>query len=177
VAAATRLAAARREQRLAALRLAGVTLAQAGALSATEAVLSAVAGVGVGFVVFALLRPAAAGIPFDGDTFYPGDLRLTAASAALVGFGVPILAVAAALVSSRRVRVSPLGVARHTPRPRPTWRRAGGPRHRDRSLRRGAPGHGPAQRHPQSMALMSGSFRSSWPATGEPPAPVAMCDR
>jgi hypothetical protein len=123
VATATRLAAARREQRLAALRLAGVTGGQAAALSAAEAVLGAAAGVGLGFASFALLRPYAAAIPFDGDDFYPSDLRLTAWSAALVAVGVPILAVCASLLSARRVTVSPLGVTRHTPRPRPTWRR------------------------------------------------------
>ncbi|WP_030435656.1 FtsX-like permease family protein [Actinoplanes subtropicus] len=122
VATATRLAAARREQRLAALRLAGVTLGQAALLSAAEALLSAAAGVGLGFAVFALLRPYAAAVPFDGDDFYPGDLRLTAASGTLIALGVPLLAVGAALLSARRV-VSPLGVARQAPRPRPTWRR------------------------------------------------------
>jgi hypothetical protein len=123
VSTATRLAAARREHRLAALRLVGVTPGQASALAAAEAGLAAVAGTVLGFAVFATVRPYAARIPFDGDTFFPSDLHLSGGLALLVALGVPALAIAAAELSLRRVRISPLGVARQAPRPRPTWRR------------------------------------------------------
>jgi hypothetical protein len=123
VSTATRLAAARREQRLAALRLVGVTPRQTSALAAFEAGLAACAGTVLGFVAFAAGRPYAARIPFDGNSFFPTDLHLSALMAILIALGVPGLAAIAAELSLRRVRVSPLGVARQAPRPHPRWRR------------------------------------------------------
>jgi hypothetical protein len=112
VATATRLAAARREQRLAALRLAGATTGQVGWVAAMEAALAAVGGVAAGFATFFALRPTLAEIPFDGYTSYPSDLRLSVGWALTIGLGVPTLAVVAAIVSLRRIRISPLGAAR-----------------------------------------------------------------
>jgi len=112
VSTATRLAAARREQRLAALRLAGATTGQVGWVAAVEAGMAALGGVVVGFGVFLALRPTLADIPFDGYTSYPSDLRLPLNWAFAVGLGVPALAVAAALVALRSIRISPLGAAR-----------------------------------------------------------------
>lgn len=123
VATATRLAAARREQRLAALSLAGATPGQISALAAIEAVVAATLGTLAGFAGFAAARPYVARIPFDGNTFFPADLRLSPAVATLIALGVPALAVGSALLSLRRVRVSALGVARQAVRARPTWRR------------------------------------------------------
>jgi predicted lysophospholipase L1 biosynthesis ABC-type transport system permease subunit len=123
VSTATRLAAARREQRLAAMRLAGATPRQAGAVAAMEAALGAAAGTALGFVAFVVLRPYVARIPFDGYAFYREDLHLSPAPAVLISLGVPALAASAALLSLRRVRISPLGVTRQVTRPRPTaWR-------------------------------------------------------
>lgn len=123
VATATRLAAARREQRLAALRLVGATAGQTATVAVVEAMLAAGAGTGLGFAAFAVVRPAVARIPFDGSAFLTSDLRLPAGMALLVGFGVPLLAGGAAVASLRRVRVSPLGIVRRAARRRPTWRR------------------------------------------------------
>jgi len=123
VTTATRLAAARREQRLAALRLAGATPRQTAMIAAAEAVLAAVAGTALGFAAFALARPYAARIPIDGYAFFPADLRLTAGPAALIAVGVPALAGAAAVLSLRRVQISPLGAARQASPSEPTWRR------------------------------------------------------
>ncbi|HKA04008.1 MAG TPA: FtsX-like permease family protein, partial [Acidimicrobiales bacterium] len=123
VATATRLAAARREQRLAALRLAGATPAQTNLVAAVEAAIAAVAGVAIGFVLFLVLRPVVARIPFDGKTFYPSDLQLPVTTALAVAIGVPIIAMLAAVVTLRRVRVSPLGVSRITPPSQPHSRR------------------------------------------------------
>jgi hypothetical protein len=53
---ATRLSAARREQRFAALRLAGATRRQVSLLAATESTAGAVLGVALGFGIFFLLR-------------------------------------------------------------------------------------------------------------------------
>lgn len=119
VATATRLAAARRERRLAALRLAGATDRQVGVVAAVEAAVAAAAGTVAGFGLFLAVRPALAGIPFDGATFYPSDLHLSLGWAVAVALGVPALAIAAAIVSLRRLRISPLGVARRAERARP----------------------------------------------------------
>jgi predicted lysophospholipase L1 biosynthesis ABC-type transport system permease subunit len=130
VATATRLAAARREQRLAAMRLAGATHQQVGVVAAVEAAIAAVGGTAVGFGAFLAIRPSLARIPFDGASFYPSDLHLSLPWAAAIALGVPALAVAAAIVSLRRVRISPLGVARRAapsrPTPRPLLLVAGG---------------------------------------------------
>ncbi|HEX4490295.1 MAG TPA: FtsX-like permease family protein [Acidimicrobiia bacterium] len=124
VSTATRLAAARREQRLAAMRLAGATPAQAGAVAAVEALVAGIVGTAVGFVGFVLLRPYAAHLPIDdGMSFYRSDLHLSLAFGVLIAVGVPLLAALAALVSLRRVRISPLGVTRQAVRRRPRgWR-------------------------------------------------------
>jgi hypothetical protein len=123
VGTATRLAAGRREQRLAALRLVGATPRQTSLLAAVEAGVAATAGTALGFALFAVLVRAAARIPADGHAFFPQDARLSPWPATVIAAGVPVLAVMAALVSLRRVRISPLGVTRHAARPRLTWRR------------------------------------------------------
>jgi predicted lysophospholipase L1 biosynthesis ABC-type transport system permease subunit len=120
VSTATRLAAARREQRLAAMRLAGATPGQTAALAAVEAVIAAIVGTAAGFAGYFLVRPYAAHLPIDnGFSFYASDLRLAPIWIVVIALGVPALAVLAALVSLRRVRISPLGVTRqavkHTP--------------------------------------------------------------
>jgi hypothetical protein len=121
---ATRISAARREQRYAALRLAGATSAQVGWMAATEAGLAGVAGVAVGWLGYAAARPVvAARVTFDGLQFVPADVAAPAAQIAFVALGVPALVVAAAIVALRRVRVSPLGITRMVRRRPPgVWR-------------------------------------------------------
>jgi hypothetical protein len=123
VATATRLAAARRERRLAAMRLAGATPDQIGVVAAVEATIAAIAGTAAGFALFFAIRPALAHVPLDGATFYPGDLQLPFVSAAAIAIGVPLLAAGTAVASLRHARISPLGAARRStprrPSPRP----------------------------------------------------------
>jgi FtsX-like permease family len=120
---ATRLAATRREQRFAAMRLIGATPRQISLLSAVESTLAAVIGTAAGFGLFCALRPALAAIPFTGEPFYAADLSLTALNVLLVALGIPAGAVVAAWLALRRVQISPLGVARRvTPRPPRAWR-------------------------------------------------------
>lgn len=109
---ATRLSAARREQRYAAMRLAGATTRQVAMIAATEAVLAAVVGVAVGFAVFALIEPAIVHIPLSGQPFDPGDVSLNLADALIVALGVPLATAFVARAALRRVRISPLGVSR-----------------------------------------------------------------
>jgi hypothetical protein len=123
VSTSTRLAAARREQRLAAMRLAGATPRQVGVVAAVEAAATGIAGTVLGFGLFLVVRPYAARVPFDGHAFYQSDLRLSASWAAIIAIGVPALSATAALLSLRRIRISPLGVTRQAPRPLPSGRR------------------------------------------------------
>jgi hypothetical protein len=114
---ATRLAAARREQRFAAMRLVGATPRQVAVVSAVESTVAAVAGTAVGFGLFFLLRVPLAAVPFTGERFYPSDLSLGPVEVLLVAIGVPLAAAVAARIALRRVRISPLGVSRRvTPR-------------------------------------------------------------
>jgi len=114
IATASRLSAARREQRFAAMRLVGATPSQISVVSAVEAVVAAVAGVAVGFALFFLLRPALYHVPFTGAPFAPGDLALPWIDVVLVVVGVPVAAVVSARLALRKVRLSPLGVQRRT---------------------------------------------------------------
>jgi len=79
--------------------------------------------VAVGFGLFFLLRVPVAGISFIGQPFFPGDMSLSPLDILAVAIGVPVAAVAAALLALHRVRISPLGVTRRvTPTPPRAWR-------------------------------------------------------
>jgi hypothetical protein len=123
MAAATRLSAARREQRFAAMRLTGATPRQVSVISAIESAVAAVIGVAAGFGLFFLLRPAVAAVPFTGAPFFTSDLSLNLPDILLVAVGVPVAAAVAALAALRRVQISPLGVSRRVTPPAPhAWR-------------------------------------------------------
>ncbi|AUY52940.1 FtsX-like permease family protein [Streptomyces sp. CB01881] len=120
---ATRLSAATREQRYAAMRLVGATPRQVSVISAVESTVAAVAGTVVGFGLFLLLRPLVATIPFTGNRFFAEDLTLTPLQMAATALGVPVAAAVAARLALRRVTISPLGVTRRvTPKPPGHWR-------------------------------------------------------
>jgi hypothetical protein len=120
---ATRLSAARREERFAAMRLVGATRRQVSLLAATESTVAAVLGVAVGFGIFFLLRILVAGIPLIGQPFFPAELRLSLSDVLVVAIGVPVAAAVAARRALRQVHISPLGVARRvTPIPPRAWR-------------------------------------------------------
>ncbi len=123
IGAATRLAAARREQRFAAMRLLGATPWQVSVVSAVESTVAAIAGTAMGFGLFFAFRGPAAGINLTGATFFPGDLALNLADITGVAVGVPVGAALAGAIALRRVRISPLGVTRRaTPRPPRAYR-------------------------------------------------------
>ena len=112
IATASRLSAARREQRFAAMRLVGATPRQISVVSAVEAVVAALAGVAVGFALFFVFRPLLYHVPFTGAPFAQGDLSLQRIDIVLAVIGVPVAAVVSARLALRRVQVSPLGVNR-----------------------------------------------------------------
>ncbi|HTX29361.1 MAG TPA: FtsX-like permease family protein [Streptosporangiaceae bacterium] len=120
---ATRLSAARREQRFAAMRLVGATSRQVSLMAAIDSAAAAAAGVAIGFGLFFVLRAPLAAIPFTGQPFFPAELSLSLPDILAVALGVPIASVAAARLALRRVNISPLGVARRaTPVPPRAWR-------------------------------------------------------
>ena len=112
IATASRLSAARREERFAAMRLVGATPRQISAVSAVEATVAAVAGVAAGFALFFVFRPLLYHVPFTGAPFAQGDLSLQWIDIALAVIGVPVAAVVSARLALRRVQISPLGVSR-----------------------------------------------------------------
>ncbi len=112
IATASRLSAARREERFAAMRLVGATPRQISVVSAVEAVVAAVAGVAFGFALFYAFRPLLYSVPFTGAPLAQGDLSLHWIDVALAVIGVPVAAVLSARLALRRVLISPLGVNR-----------------------------------------------------------------
>ena len=123
IATATRLAATRREQRFAAMRLVGATPRQVSLISAVEAATATLAGVALGFPLFFAIRAPLAGIPFTGAPFFPSDLALTLMDVLNVAIGLPVGAALAAWIALYRVRISPLGVTRRvTPGPPRAYR-------------------------------------------------------
>jgi hypothetical protein len=112
IATASRLSAARREERFAAMRLVGATPRQVSVVSAVEAVVAAVAGVAVGFALFFVFRPLLYHVPFTGAPLAQGDLSLHPTDIVLAVIGVPAAAVVSARLALRRVQISPLGVQR-----------------------------------------------------------------
>lgn len=131
VAMVTRVGAARREQRFAAIRLAGATRLQTGVLAATETALAGVTGSLLGLAGFLALRPwVVATVTFDADAglhagspFFPSDVTVPTVQFVAALVGLPVIAVLATLVSLHRAQVTPLGVGRRTRRRPPGPRR------------------------------------------------------
>jgi hypothetical protein len=120
---ATRLSAARREQRFAAMRLVGATPRQISLIAAVESTVATVVGVAIGFGLFGVLRMPLATIPFTGQPFSPAELSLSLPDILAVAAGVPVAAGAVARLALRRVNISPLGVTRRVaPAPPQAWR-------------------------------------------------------
>jgi len=125
ISTATRLAADRREERFAALRLVGGTPADIRVIASVEAMVSAFLGAAGGTVIFLLVRPALAGAALIGTPYFESDLTPTAWGYLAMLAGVPVAAAVAALISLRKVQISPLGASRRTtPKPPTFWRLA-----------------------------------------------------
>jgi hypothetical protein len=123
VGTATRLAAARREERYAALRLVGATSGQIGVISSVDAVVSALLGTLLGMGIFTALRAALAGAAITGQRYFYNEVTPTALGYLAVLVAVPAASAIASLLSLRRVRISPLGVSRRMTPPVPrAWR-------------------------------------------------------
>jgi hypothetical protein len=85
--------------------------------------LGAFLGAVLGTIIFLLIRPLVASAALVGTQYFESELTPTAAGYAAMLVGVPIAAAIAALVSLRRVQISPLGVSRRAaPKPPGYWR-------------------------------------------------------
>ena len=120
---AARLAASRRDARLAALRLVGATTGQVVRLTAMEAAGQALVGVLLGIVGYVALMPVVGLVPFQRRHFGMGELWVGGGVLAAVCVAVMALALVSSLVALRRVSITPLGVAQRSAQPLPTaWR-------------------------------------------------------
>lgn len=123
IGSATRLAAARREERYAAMRLVGATNRQTNAIASVDATVSALFGAALGIALFELVRPVLANHSPTGARYFSYSVTPSAAGYLAMLIGVPLVSAVAALISLRRVRISPLGVTRRQTPPPPGIRR------------------------------------------------------
>ncbi|TKG72728.1 FtsX-like permease family protein [Prauserella endophytica] len=112
VTTASRMGAAQRERRLAALRLLGVSGRQVRRIAAAESLVGAVAGLVLGGALFLALRPLIGHLDLFGMRFFPEDFVPSWPLVVVIALLVPGLAVGAAIFGLRRTIVEPLGVVR-----------------------------------------------------------------
>lgn len=120
---AARMGALGRDRRLATLRLLGATPGQVVALTVLETAARAAIGAVAGTVVYLVTLPAWSPLTFQATPIGPWGLLLPAHWIVAVVLGVVIVAAGAAASALRQVRISPLGVARASGRPRLSWLR------------------------------------------------------
>ena len=121
--AAARMGALGRDQRLAALRLLGVSSTGTVALAATETTAAAVVGAVGGVVLYGALLPIWPLLSFQATRLGVGEMLLPWTWIAALAALVVGLAGVAAVLGLRQVRISPLGVARRVRRRRLRWQR------------------------------------------------------
>ncbi|MFI0374094.1 FtsX-like permease family protein [Actinomadura sp. 1N219] len=108
-----RIGAARRERRLAAMRMVGATRSQTAVMAAAETSIGAVTGSVAGLLGFLALRPALARLHYEdyqSGPFFPADLTVPAYQIIPVVVAVPALAVGAVVYALNKVQVTPLGI-------------------------------------------------------------------
>jgi hypothetical protein len=120
----TRVAAAQREQRFAAIRLAGATRTQVALAAAAETGLGAAAGLVLGVVGYLTTRPiAAAHMTYGGAHFFSADFAAPPGRMAFTLAGLLVLTVVTTVFSQHRVQITPLGISRGADRRPPAlWR-------------------------------------------------------
>jgi hypothetical protein len=110
--AAARLTVARRDQRLAALRLVGATPGQVVWMTVVEAVIAAFGGAVLGLALYGAAVPLLSRVEMAGGPWFAADLWPGFLPVLGVLLAVPLLVGLSAVIGLRRVVVSPLGVAR-----------------------------------------------------------------
>ncbi len=109
--AAARLAIARRDARLAAMRLAGATTSQVGLLTVLDASVQAVTGAVLGVLGSFALVPIVQLVEFQGQPFTYAELLAPGWVYPTVILGVALIGVMSAGASLRQLAITPLGVA------------------------------------------------------------------
>ncbi|WP_328605421.1 ABC transporter permease [Amycolatopsis sp. NBC_00345] len=123
VASSARLTAARRERRLAALRLAGATPGQVMSMVAGETVLSAGIGAVLGLGISPALHGLATFVPWAGGTWLAADFSLPIGLTVFIVLAIPALVVLAGVLGLRRVLRNPLfATGGHEVKPLRWWR-------------------------------------------------------
>jgi len=122
VATVTRLSAATRDARLAAVRLAGGTERQVRLIAGVETGVAAAIGSMLGIPLFLAARPILAAGALGGIRLFPSDLTPPLALAIGLLIALPTLATIMSLGTMRRLVVSPLGVTRRVRRSHAGWR-------------------------------------------------------
>jgi len=122
-AAAARMGALGRDQRLAALRLLGASAFDTVRLATFDSMASAVIGALLGIVGYIGLLPVWSMITFQATPLSPAQMLMPAGWVALVVLGVVLLAGIASVAGLRGVRISPLGVSRRARRSKVRWAR------------------------------------------------------
>lgn len=112
--AAARLAARSRDDRLATLRLLGMSSHRVRTLAVMEATMVATGGVLIGFLLALLLPFALSFLTVQGLPLQPGELWLPVWTSALIVLLLVAIAAGSALLGLHRVVVSPLGVRQRT---------------------------------------------------------------
>jgi hypothetical protein len=123
VASSARLTAARRERRLAAIRLAGATPGQVTNMVAAETTLSAGIGALLGLLLSPALHGLASFVPWAGGTWLASDFALPVGLTVFIVVAIPVLVVLAGILGLRRVLKNPLfATGGHTKKPLHWWR-------------------------------------------------------
>jgi hypothetical protein len=112
VATAARFGAEERDRRLAAMRLVGADRTTPARVAAGESMFGALVGLVLGAAGFLAVRVPVAHIGVAGIDLFSSDVVPSLPLAVLVALLVPLSAVAATLISIRRVAIEPLGVTR-----------------------------------------------------------------
>ncbi|OXM70877.1 ABC transporter permease [Amycolatopsis vastitatis] len=123
VASSARLTAARRERRLAAIRLAGATPGQVTNMVGAETTLSAGIGALLGLLISPALHGLASFVPWAGGTWLASDFALPTGLTVFIVLAIPVLVVLAGVLGLRRVLKNPLfATGGHTKKPLHWWR-------------------------------------------------------
>ena len=120
----TRLGSVQREQRYAALRLVGVTNAQVVRIIAFESLVSTLLGIGLGVLVYLMVRPLLLDLNITGSRFWPDAIAVQPWQAVGIVVGTLALALVSNWWGMRHVHTSPLGVSRRQKMEKPprAWR-------------------------------------------------------
>ncbi|WP_420113065.1 FtsX-like permease family protein [Pseudactinotalea sp.] len=121
--AASRLAVARRDERLAALRLAGAGTSQVSTLALLDSTVQAAVGAVIGAAAYFGLIPLVLPVTFQQQPFSYAELVLPWWVLPLAVLGVVLVALISAAASLRRVAITPLGVAARQAPPGLHWTR------------------------------------------------------